>query len=327
MVLQEGGDYREMISGLDAPPASTATDAGAEPKKDWVHKHPYVATTIGVGGLLILGTALVIHRTDVSPSNSSGAWGGAGGMFFNGVRSAVKNQTNTEVNQGPSAQDTVAFIPILNRGQDENPDASTAGDDSITALLSLLVRPNQASGTSGTDAPPGSYAFIPQGFVSAEASTKKRTPTQDSLHDYGNQVGTYIKGYEDTHYNTWQILKDHIEDRTNPQKITPVRNLGLDMEQLGNDLAIIEDIPKSAGTQHKAYANAYIAAGKNLVKVAGSVSDEEFVNAITAYNASVDELTRRFLALVALFGTNEVTFSSSEQGNIFMFTSNLSLIQ
>ena len=330
MALHEGGNYGEMISGLDDPTPQNTLIETPMPKKEWVHGHPYLATIVGVGGLLILGSILVIQRTDVVPSNSSGAWGGAGGMFFNGIRAATAYRPNIDIARYQSPQDSVAFIPIFTPSvQSEETDENTPADDSIIALLSLLVQSNQTSGPAGggEEAPPDSYSFIPQGFVSAETPTKKRTPLQESLFSYGNQVGTYVKGYEDMHYGTAQILKDHIEDRANPQKITAVRNLGLDMRQLGFDLQTMSAVPQSVSAAHKSYAAAYKTAGANLVKIAETQTDEEFVGAITTYNASVEELSKRFVLLVALFGANEVTFSSSDQGNIFMFTSNLSLIQ
>ena len=330
MVLHEGGNYQEMISGASDPPqqpiASATTPTQAAPKPGWVHKHPFLATTIGIGGLLILGVALVIQRGDINPSNTSGAWGGAGGIFFGNARNAAP--TGPDVNDVvrlQSPQGSYAPIPIFTPSE-ETPDGTT-GDDGITALLGLLVQKIPAGSASVDTTAPDSYSFIPQGFISAEPSTRKRNAMQEKLFTYGNAVGTQIKGYEDTHRGTAQILRDHVEDRKNPDKIRAVKLIGTDMQQLGVDLRNLSGIPTEATAMHKEYGNAYIVAGGNLLKVADTTTDEEFVSAITAYNTSVEKLTKQFLLLVTLFGTNEVTFSASDQGNVFMFSPNLSLTQ
>lgn len=322
MTLHEGGDYRDMISSgaSDAP-----TEVVTPLKNGWVHTHPFLATSVGVGGLIILGLSLVLGRVDVAPSSQSGAWGGAGGGFFSIVRrpAPVAAPPDTRL-QAP--EDTYASIPIFTPVQ-ENPAQSPANDDFMAILAGLVQATPVTTDTPTSDSASSGYSFIPQGLVSTELETKKQTPGQRALFAYGNEVGTYLKAYEDTHTNSPQITKDHIEDRTNETKARAVRYIGDDMRQFGASLKELTDIPAAAKGMHLAYAGAYITAGENLMKVADAKTDDEFVSAVTAYNSSVESLSNRFQMLVILFGVNEVTFSASDQGNVFTFSPTLSLPQ
>gem|GEM_PF-726591 len=329
MVLHEGGDYHEIL-GIEQPkpeevPISPVAENTSK-KISWVHRHLYLSVTIAVCGMLVLGTALVVQRTDVNAANSSGAWGGAGGMFFGTIKNAMPGgPTAEDVVRLQSPQDSYAAIPIYTPSS-QDPE-KPSGIDDITTLLAELVQQIPVTASSQLSNP-DAFSFIPQGLVSTEPTTgKKRTPDQEKLYSYGNEVGTYIKGYEDTHFGSAQILKDHVEDRTNPDKIRGLKILGADMQQLGVDLGNITNIPESVANAHRIYGNAYYAAGGNLLLIAETTTDEEFVNAITKYNAIVERLSSQFQLLVAIFGMNEVTFSSSDPGNIFMFNPNLSLTQ
>lgn len=327
MVINDGGNYQDMIAGIEAEKASVVITDDADKKAGWIHRHPYLATSLGIVGLLFLGGALVANRIDVDPAQSSGAWGGAGGAFFGVIRNAVPT--------GPSASDIVvrlqspddayAAIPLYT--PPEQGGAATGVDDVASLLAQLVQRTPVLPATSQEPTTPDSYSFIPQGLVSAEPTAKKFTAEQEKLRSYGNAVGTHVKGYEDTHAGSAQILKDHIEDRANPDKIRALKILGTDMQRLGNDLRDLPDVPADVAGMHRTYANAYFAAGANLMLIADTTTDEQFVDAVTKYNAVVEKLSIQFQLLVALFGTNEVTFSQSEPGSIFMFTPNLSLAQ
>lgn len=326
MVINQGGDYQEMIAGIEAEKKNVVITDDADTKAGWIHRHPYLAGGIGIIGLLFLGAALVVNRLDVNPSQSSGAWGGAGGMFFGTIKNAVPTGPSTSdvVVRLQSPDDAYAAIPIYTPSDDTAP----TGVDDVATLLAQLIQHTPMTGTNASEpTTPDGYSFIPQGLVSAESGTKKRTPEQEDLFDYGNAVGTLVKAYEDTHPGSAQILKDHVEDRTNPDKIRALKILGTDMQQLGNELKDLPEIPASLAGPHRTYANAYFAAGANLLLIADTTTDEQFVDAITKYNAVVEKLSGQFQFLSAFFGTSEVTFSSSDPGKIFMFSPDLSLMQ
>lgn len=318
-----------MIAGFEekpAPPptpeAKTDTRPTSSLHESWIYRHPLSAAIIGIGGLIVLGGIIVIQRADVRPSESSGAWGGAGGAFFGTIRNATSLRNSTEdVIRLQSPQDNYATIPIFDtsplREEGEDPYS-----EDFAALLTLLVRPQ---GGADAEENPEGYAFIPQGLVSTEAQIAKRTPLQEELFVFGNTLGSNVKNFYDTHPSGALIMKDHIEDRTNPEKVTAVRHFGIDMAQLGVDIQSIQIIPKPAQALHKAYGATYRLVGSNLVKVAEAKTDEELLDAIAAYNASVEELSKRFVALVDLFASYQVTFGSVDQGNVFVFSTKFGL--
>ncbi len=328
MILREGGNYNDMISpGAPNPPEplhelGTPENSTSVP---WIETHPYLATTVGVGGLLMLGTVLVIGRGDVAPTRESGAWGGAGGFFAGTIRNLNPDRLSTEEAMRQQSHNSYATIPIytppLNTGTE------TEAEDNLADLLAQLVVKDTPKDVPGELTTPEGYAFIPQGYVSTETPETKRSPEQELLFTYGNQLGTFVKGYESLHSNSPQILKDHVEDRGNPDKIRALTILGTDMQQFGIELRNLPNIPTLASGIHKEYANAYIRAGRDLISVAKTSTDTEFLTAIAAYNSGVERLTTQFIAVVELFGAYEVRFSDSDDGSIFMFNPNLSLLQ
>ena len=328
MVLHEGGDYQKMIAGVEPlqEPEVVVTETPSKP--GWIHAHPYLAAAIGIVGLLLFSGVLFLQRTDVNPADSSGAWGGAGGLFFANLRAQAPYRPSAEdITYVQSAGHAVPFIPLPKKPQDTQQEGGEEEPDDIAALLALLTKPPSSSGGVGVEETSDAFAFIPQGLISTKTSNESRTVVvgqESSLHEYGNQIGTYIKDFEDTHRSGAQILKDHVEDRTNPQKIAALERLAFDMQEFGRSLVEMDYVPSAASGMHKAYANAYRAIGFALEDVAKTTTDEAFVDTIATYNASVEELTKRFLMLVALFGANNITFSSSDPRSVFMFNANVS---
>jgi len=97
------------------------------------------------------------------------------------------------------------------------------------------------------------------------------------------------------------------------------------LTSLGTDLEQLSEVPSDTAAMHSAYAKSYKAVGVNLTKIANAKTDQEYLDAIATYNTSADDLTKRFLALVALFSANNVQFSSSDPGSMFVFNANISL--
>src|SRR3989338_2060226 len=102
MVLHEGGDYREMISG---PEDSVAAPAPAS-KPGWVHSHPYIASSIAVGTFVVFGSILVLQRADVSPSSAS-ADNDTAALLAQLTQNTPVASTSFEA----SAPDSYSFIP------------------------------------------------------------------------------------------------------------------------------------------------------------------------------------------------------------------------
>ena len=294
-------------------------------KKGWVHRHSYLTAALGTFFLIVLVVLIVAARSGVSGSDNANNWVGAGSVFFTGGRNLTQEdrmKAETAVKQ-QSPETQLGYIPLPTN-------AATAGGNDfgndLTALLAQLTQPTKTSAGGGVDASVGSaFSFIPQGFISTNSSGKKLTRDQEALQAYGNELGTYIQGYESLHGNSAQMLKDQAEDRTNSDKAMQVKNLGYDMAALGRDMLQMTELPDSVKAAHQALATSYRIAGTNLTKIPDAKTDQEFLDAIAGYNESVESLSKRFFVMVGIFSANNVTFSSSDPGSIFMFNPNLSL--
>ncbi len=289
--------------------------------------HPYF-TLVSVMTLLIsLGFLVVVPRLGVTSSSSRTTWTSPGSVFLTGKGSAppASGLNPLDIIRGQSPITNLPTLPLPHTPSIQDTGNSYSG--SLDELLMILSASTSKSATPNSDSPviEGGFSFIPQGLLSVDSNIQERTPLQSALYSYGNDMGTFIQAFESTHTNTAQIQKDHVEDRTNSQKIGVLRRLGEDYAQLGSELAALQNIPSSAQSAHTAYANSYIEVGANLVKIALTTSDEEFLKALETYNASVESLSRRFFILTTVFSTNGVKFSSTEPGSVFMFTTKLEL--
>lgn len=305
-----------MPPGHEYPVASATPQPPAPPKHGWVHNHPYLATAVAAGALFILVGAVVAERSGVASSTGANNWVGASGIFSGGARTAPSSERisalETLRNRAPDT--ALPYIPL----PAQNDGGSTENFGNLNELLSLLTTP-PSGGTTGVDAS-ASFAVLPQGLVSL-SSPPKLSAEQQVLYQYGNDVGNIIQSYDSMHTNSIQILKDQAEDRGNAQKAAAVKQLGYDMALLGRDLLDMGSIPPSMKSAHDAFATSYRIAGTNLSKIPDAADDKAFVDAITTYNASIEALSKRYIVLVQLFSSNNVTFSSSDPGSIFMFNS------
>ncbi len=306
-----------------APPPIAATPVESE-KHAWLHKHPYLTTSIALASIILFALLIASARSGVSSSQQGTNWVGAGGVFFTGGRNLrqAERQSAEQVIKNESPETQLGYIPITPPSAD-----GFEGDDGgdLSKLLALISQSvsgnNSALATSSGES---AFSLIPQGLISIETYGKKLTPEQEALHTYGNEAGAILQSYESMHPNASQPLKDHAEDRQNADKARLVEQLGFDMALLGRELTSIEVVPAAIKAAHEAYATTYRIVGTNLTKVAGAKTDEEYLAAIEAYNQSVDSLSKRFFALVTLFGAHEVTFSQSETGSVFVFSQSFS---
>lgn len=283
---------------------------------NWVFAHLYVSGII-VAGLLLLGGAFVVQqRSPVSSSGTSETWGGVGGFAYlgsnntGGQRERISTQELLQ-NQQPSYE---YVLPPLSTQTDEPTE-----DIDWEALLQTLTTP-LAGGTEVGGETTGAYSFIPQGLVSASTASSPKTPKQQALYEYGNRIGQEIKSFDEQHANATSLLKNAYEDRGNTQKADAAAKTGQDLIELGKRLEEdIDSVPQDARAMHLALANAYRTAGEKYVAKLYTKTDDEFLAAINTYNASVDEVIKRQLALITLFEVAEIRFSASDPGSVFMF--------
>ena len=281
-------------------------------EKIWAR--PYLVVAIAAALICVAGFAIVIERSGVSSSQSGTAWTGTGNIFSSGAGNRAAPQgTNPPDAIKQTTPTPLGYIPLP-----QTNDAATSGTtDDLAQLLAQLSHP--AIGGSIPANTSDAYSYIPSGLITVP-SPKTRTPTEAALYAYGNTVGTAVQSFESMNGNTTQILKDQAEDRSDPEKKATLQRLGRSYEQLGRDLSDMEHIPDDANGAHIAYATSYQTLGKNLAEIADAPTDAEYLDAITKYNDSADNLTKRFLGLTALFSANNVTFSSSDPGSMFVFT-------
>lgn len=300
------------------PPPPPETPVEIE-TKGWVHRHPYLAAAVAVLALLFVIVSIIAARSGVGANENGNNWVGAGSVFFTGGQRLTESERlkAQEVVKQQSQETELGYIPIASPLEGTGVEEGFGND--LTALLAQLVQP--AAGQQGTVNVQASsaFSFIPQGFISVDSVDRQKTPEAEALHAYGNEVGTYIQGFEAMHSNSAQILKDHAEERGNAEKAAKVGQLGYEFAELGRDLNLIATVPDEVKAAHSALATSYRILGTNLTKVAATKTDEEFLEAVNAYNPSVEGLSKRFLVLVGIFAANNVTFSSSEPGSIFMF--------
>lgn len=299
-----------------------AAENTVQEKAGWMHRHPYLTTTIAVGTLLVLLIGIVTSRLGVQGAQTNTNWGGTGSIFSGGLQQATEAaRLKAEEAIKQRSQDVeLGHIPVNTNPADQEP----AEEIDFVELLSSLIQPKNATGTVQVDVSTA-FSFIPQGLVSTSIQETKYSPAQEALHAYGNEVGTLVQGFEASHTNSIPILKDHAEDRGNAEKAKEVDNLGYALAAFGRDLGQLQNIPPEAAAAHSALATTYRQVGTNLTKIAATTNDEQFLEAVNTYNASVESLSKRFFVLVSVFTANNITFSPSEPGSVFMFTGSLSL--
>lgn len=130
--------------------------------------------------------------------------------------------------------------------------------------------------------------------------------------------------YDATHQDQAAILNASIKDRQNAAKSAAIAKIGSDLEQVGQKIAQINDIPESVSARNDSFSKSYLDIGTKLVAVADSVSgsDAGLVAAIRAYDASVNAFNTQYALLAQAFITEGVTFSSADPGSVFSFNPN-----
>ncbi len=290
---------------------------------EWLRTHPYTSALCAAGALALVGAFIVTSRATQPAGTQATTWRG-------GVVSLL-NPTSYGPEQSLPPDDE-SFMQQVRSGPPYTyiaPDFSVSassgeeGAYDFEAFLAKLAAGSAASGqadTNGDDAFLSAYAYIPRGLISTTTSRSARTPLQQELYEYGNDVGSTIESFEQQHSNTVQILKDQVEDRASPQKAAAVVSIGHDLEAMGNTLAAMERVPPVIASAHAALAQSYIEIGRNLALIPGAERDSDFIKAIQTYNASADTFTANYIQLISLFGAHGVTFSSSDGGKVFTFT-------
>ncbi len=290
---------------------------------NWFRTHSYTSA-LGVAGLLLIaGTFVVVSRSSTATTSSQTiAWGGAGAALNPSYTGTADSQAPAGIMQ--QVQGGAPYTYVLPKPQPVNPDTQTPASDGFdfNAFISLLsASKGNSAGQSGSNTSVGNaYAFIPGGLVSTTTQGSMRTPLQDSLYTYGNDVGSFIQSFELSHPNESQVLSDQAQDRTDAGKAAALQTLGAALSGLGESLLSMDNVPSQLVSAHQALAQSYVDIGKRLALVPQAARDADFIAAIQSYDTSVQTFTKNYVATANLFAAYGVTFSSSDAGSVFTFT-------
>lgn len=295
---------------------------------DWLRAHLYgvlLATVlIALAGVYFVSTRLPLSATG-SVSNST--WGGTGGVnLFPDSPNATKpeQRPSTEELLRRQARNDIPIFSPTGIALDTAVSPKVFDFDALLAELSGSIGTKTSPTSEGPDFS-SLYSFIPQGFISTTATVPTRTDAQQALFEYGNTVGSYLRGFEDSHMNMPTTLKNARADPGNSMKVEAAAQIGRDYKRLGEDLKAIANVPTSARSKHMAFAEAHILVGENLIRVVQTTSPDEFLTIIDTYNKSVETYTKEYIALATLFQSENVAFNAYDAGSVFTFNSSLSL--
>ena len=302
---------------------------------EWIRLHPYASILGAAGIVIVLGTILVVSRAQTAAPTGVSAWSG---------NTAVLGATNTPSGPATVSHANVSGVVAENYGTQTLPytqnvpvsdsqgtiqDSTGANSIDFNAFIAELtqgspkaVAASSATSTTGESAV-NQWPYIPSGLISiVKPSTTARSAIQQSLYLYGNEVGSYVSGYDASHTGQAQTLSDANNDRQNPGKQAAVEKIGQDLETIGQGLAEITDTPATAAADNSALAASYTEIGKKLVTVGQSeaLSDSALVAAVEAYDSSMDTFNKNYLALAYTFSDYGVTFTSGDPGSVFSFT-------
>ena len=275
---------------------------------------------LGAGLLIIIGVIVVLNRSAAPENTTTRAWGGVSGYLIGPTGQAFDDSNNAQENIFAQVQNGPPFY------YDPSPSESTAtteDDLDLTSLLSLIstsTNTTPLSAETSLDA----YAFIPSGLISSDFSAESRTPLQQSLYNYGNEVGSTIQSFESLFMNAPQILKDQFEDRQNSAKNEALLSLAQGLAGVGVTLQNMEDVPEPVRVAHGKVAASYKELGKKLADVQKARSEQAVLDAMLSYNASVEAYIRNYISLATIVSAYGVSFSTTDPGSVFTFT-NVSL--
>ena len=154
-------------------------------------------------------------------------------------------------------------------------------------------------------------------FAQIERSTAPHSKIQEELYTYGNDLGVILGAFASSHEDLTQILGNHAMKREDPSAKKAVIRIADDYVELSRRVALIE-APSGTKSLNTSIAASYKALSEKIRAIGSSSSDEVFLAAIYAHNESAGVLVQNLISLSTLFTLQDVHFSSSDAGRIFM---------
>ncbi len=282
---------------------------------EWLRNHPYADAVAITGSLLIIG-ALVVRAHTAAPVQRGSTWGGAGSL----VASCVAHPLDTSLAPNLSDTQSTSLGPIaLNTETSIGGDTSGVDTSSLDALIASVSGRIKNTDTSSSDTS-SAYAFVPSGLIATTTlSDTNQTPVQKALYIYGNSVGDIIRAFEDTHPDQPTVLKNHIENRNDPNAIGAMKQLGGDLARVGDGINAIDPAPTQGKAAGEALAAAYRSIGTKLASITDHQDDTSLYDAIVSYNTAAEDFAKKYVSLAMVFQSYSVSFSPSDGGSIFVF--------
>ncbi len=309
-----------------------------------IKKHMPIVYGICIGILILVGATVVANKLATSNTSTSYTWGTEGGVgrfipsdsFDGSLRDApalperfTLADLYRTLENSPDRFFAALNVPRTTGGKSPTATTTTDGEvqydeSGIEALLASL-RPSSyvVVNPDGTETDlKNIYNYIPTSIVGT--TTLQKTPmteAQRKLHAYGLEAGQPIESY----FTLWgvaqaQVFKNLFEDRTNAEKISAAKNIARALFDVGTALESVYDVPSSIKPQHDNLAASYKDVGRALIPLINTKTDAELLTQIETYNTLVDKFARNYLAVVAIFSANQITYEEGDPGRVFIFT-------
>ena len=288
----------------------------------YAKEHPITSTAISIGLLLFIGALFVQSRAGVS-SKYSGTSFGEGDSSQITYQPQPATQNTNRPTLFSSTTDTVNITISTNTPPQPPQTARSNFSQSIDDLSSLSQQTtNHVSIASSTTISHILDWLNSTTTITVSTSTPdKRTPEQEALYKYGNEIGGIIQAYESIHADSVHVLTDTINDRHDHTKEQAVEKLGNDMKSVGTAILSEEPIPSVAVSANTTLGKGYVDAGNAMIHSAQAQdqANTAYVAAIQAYNKTSIQVGRALNAVALLFSLNGVTFAKTDAGSMFMF--------
>ncbi len=299
----------------------------------WLRSHPFALLFAGAG-IVVLAIVIAFSGRIVPPSSSSGtvvAIPGGGALQDPGISEPYtfpRSVQNTSI-ETPSAAGEAqgATLPPLNPipSNASPPQQAIAPSDGDSSAPTPVFFGSTDASFSGPDTSLSdtllsqAYAFVPSSYSLPLSVPTVRTPEQQQLYNYGNQAGLAVITFSNAHADMADVLTVWVEDRDNGATEASAQEIATDMIALGDTLLGLSSIPASAASANQALGLAYQDAGEKLREVIddGGQGDSVLADSMQEYNASAEQFTRNYLALVDLFTQSGVTFAPTDMGSAF----------
>ncbi|MDO8552477.1 MAG: hypothetical protein Q7S01_03010 [bacterium] len=313
----------------------------------WLREHRHTVALIGAAVFVVVGGILARNNTGASElgniKNVAVEYPYyAPSADTEGV--SVKNQrTNPQSAVSDIGSSTASLAVFFDRASTPERPPTTSVTQTATKIVPQTPTKSQSTITNSA------YSSFFRTLSNILSPSDTRTPEQKELYNYGNEVGSIVKTFENSHGNLTQVLKTFFDSRVDPSKAaatpeiadayaqltrgipssagtTPasatagVQSIANDYAQLSFAIGSIADVPPQAEILNAKLAKGYGDVAQGMSKLAKTDNNDALLEAINSYNATAEEFIRTYVALADLFSAYGVKFSASDPGSIFSFS-------